>query len=114
LRQSRSYRRFTTRQEISLSRHPSPLSEGQGAIAPPLNPLAFHAEQRKLSRSLLQSHRHKSVPALVEPDHRHGDTFSATMLLKPTVRRLNTANAFVTGHDKAVIAPPLNLLGCDA
>jgi len=30
--------------------------------------------------------------------------------LKPTVRRLNAANAFATRHDKGSIAPPLNPL----
>lgn len=44
----------------------------------------------------------------MKPDHVHGDAFSATMLLKPTVRRLNAANAFVTGHDKGAISPTLN------
>jgi len=38
----------------------------------------------------------------MKPDHIHGAAFSATMLLKPTVRRLNAANAFATGHDKQV------------
>ena len=52
------------------------------------------------------------VPAPKNPDHVHGDAFSATMLLKPTVRRLNAANAFATGHDKGAIAPPLNPLAC--
>jgi len=46
----------------------------------------------------------------MKPDHVHGDAFSATMLLKPTVRRLNAANAFATEHAKGAIAPPLNPL----
>jgi len=50
----------------------------------------------------------------MKPDHIHGDAFSATMLLKPTVRRLNAANAFATGHDKGAIAPLLNPLALHA
>lgn len=76
LRRTKTYRRFSTRQEISFSRHPSLLSERpKGATDLPL-----------------QTQRSKSVPALGNPDHVLGDAFSAMMPSRPTVRRLNASS----------------------
>jgi len=111
---NQTYRRFTTRRRLRSPCTHLLFQRDKGLSRHLLNPLACHAEQREPSRSLVQSHRHKSVPALMKPDHIHGDAFSATMLLKSTVRRLKAANDFATGHDKGAIAPPLDPLAFHA